>query len=86
MDNWLMILLAFVIGYLFKNMCGKRVEGYGECTSFPHSCAAEACEGPGHDDQCNDWQQFLRDKKLTCQPGLLYMNNDGRVGDPYECR
>lgn len=36
MDDLLMILLAFVIGYMFKNMCVKRVEGLtqDECMEF----------------------------------------------------
>ncbi len=86
MDNLLMILLGFVIVYMFKNMCGKRVEGWGECKSTIGGCASEACEGPSHGDQCDDGWDFLRDEPLTCQLGISYHNTGGRAGNPYECR
>ena len=85
MDYLLMILLAFVIGYMFKNMCRKRVEGYGECTHTLKGCASAACQGIGHDDQCDDWQNHLRDKPLKCKQGMTYHNYGARAGDPYEC-
>jgi len=86
MDNLLMILLGFVIVYMFLNMCGKRVEGWGECKSSLSGCASEACEGMGHDDQCDDWQTVFRGSPLTCQFGISYHNSKGRTGNPYECR
>ena len=70
MDNWLMILLAFVIGYMFKNMCGKRVEGYGECRDWITGCAGEHCET---DADCQDrWNSgfFSRDRPLECRMGI----------------
>ena len=71
MDNWLMILLAFLIGYMFKNMCGKRVEGYGECRHSLLGCAGEHCQ---NDDDCldnyNSGWLFKRDKPLECRMGI----------------
>ena len=86
MDNLLMILLGFVIVYMILNMCGKRVEGWGECTSTASGCASEACEGIGHGDQCDDWQNYFRDEPLACKSGISYINTGGREGNPYECR
>lgn len=86
MEDLLMILLAFVIGYMFNNMCAKRVEGWGECKNTFAGCASAACEGPGHADQCDDWQTGFRNKPLTCKQGITYRETKGRFGDPYECQ
>lgn len=81
MDNLLMILLGFVIVYMFKNMCGKRVEGWGTaCGDF--WCDGASCNTLGSTEECRD--HSIDD--LTCQLGISYHNTGGRAGNRLECR
>ena len=76
MDNneLLMIVLAFVVGYMardmMKSICGQRiVEGYGTCTGSeddwtdPFDCATFTCRKDSH---CDDWMH-TGDDHLKCR-------------------
>ena len=82
MDNneLLMIVLAFVVGYMasgmMKSMCGGGlVEGYGECRTSWTGCGGSACRTA--DDCVDRWNSgvFSRDNPLACRGG-----GDGKDG------
>jgi len=79
-NELLMIVLAFVVGYMasgmMKQMCGGRlVEGYGECETSVSGCSGSPCRTAA--DCVDRWNSgfFSRDHPLACRGG-----GDGRDG------